>query len=203
MTQLEKLNVDVKLGTEVTADLVDKLNPDVVVVATGGVSPKPKRIPGIERAITMDEYLMKRPALGKDVVVLGGYEGAECSVSIARQGKNVTLVSESGSTTEAAYFFNIIRVAALQFFMGDAKVNAITNAKIKQIKADSVVIEVAGKDQVLKADNVVACFKREPVTKLYDALKGKVKELYKVGDCVKAGATWNAIDDGNWVARKI
>ncbi len=205
MTQLEKLGVEVKLGEAVTVDLVDRINPDVVVVATGGVSPKPTRIPGIERAITFDEYLMKRPELGKDVVVLGGYEGAEASVSIARQDKNVTMVSESGSITEAAYFFNLLRVVPLTlFFMPDANVKSITNATIKEITADSVRIEVEGAEKVLKADNVVTCFPREPVgMALYNSLKGKVPELYKAGDCVKAGATWNAIDDGNWIARKI
>jgi len=115
----------------------------------------------------------------------------------------VSLVSESDSITEAAYFFNPIRVAALLSFIDEAKVNVIKNAKIKEITSDSVVIEVNGKEQSLKADSVVACFPREPVTKLYDALKGKVPELYKVGDCVKAGATWNAIHDANYVARKI
>ncbi len=205
MTQLEKLEVEVKLGEVVNVDIVDRINPDVVVVATGGVSPKLTRIPGIERAITFDEYLMKRPELGKDVVVLGGYEGAEASVSIARQDKNVTLVSESDSITEAAYFFNLLRVVPLTlFFMPDAKVKTITNATIKNITADSVVIEVEGAEQVLKADTVVTCFPREPIgTDLYNALKGRDWELYHAGDCVKAGATWNAIDDGNWIGRKI
>ncbi|MFX1519398.1 MAG: FAD-dependent oxidoreductase [Promethearchaeota archaeon] len=204
MTQLEKLGVEIKLGEEVSVDLVDKLNPDVVVVATGGVSPKPTRIPGIGRAITFDEYLMQKPELGQDVVVLGGYEGAEAATSIGKQDKNVTLVSESDSITEAAYFFNIIRVAALTLvLMPQGNVKTITNAKIKEITADSVRIEVEGAEQVLKADSVVTCFPREPVRDLYSALKGKVPELYHAGDCVKAGATWNAIDDGNWIGRKI
>ncbi len=147
---------------------------------------------------------MQKPELGQDVVVLGGYEGAEASVSIARQDKNVTLVSESDSITEAAYFFNPIRVAPLTlFFMPDANVKSITNATIKEITADSVRIEVEGAEQVLKADSVVACFPREPVKDLYNALKGKVPELYNAGDCKKAGATWNAIGDGNWIGRKI
>ncbi|MFX0113725.1 MAG: hypothetical protein ACFFB3_04195, partial [Candidatus Hodarchaeota archaeon] len=122
-----------------------------------------------------------------------------------RQERKVTLVTESAGTAEAAYFFNIIRVAALQFFMDQEKerLKVITSAKIKEITSDGVRIEAEGAEQFLNADTVVACFDREPVTNLYDALRNKVPEIYKIGDCVKAGAVWNSIDDANYVARKI
>ena len=51
-TQLAKLGVNVHLGTELTQSEIETLNPDVVVLATGGV-PLPPDIPGIENKIVV------------------------------------------------------------------------------------------------------------------------------------------------------
>ncbi|MBS7642990.1 FAD-dependent oxidoreductase [Candidatus Bathyarchaeota archaeon] len=205
ITQNRKLGVEVK-EQEVTPELVEKLNPDAVIVATGSLPLIPD-IPGIRgpNVITLDDYLWEKPELGKKIVVLGGVEGAEISVSLARQNKSVTLVSETDNIIGAPYLFNPMRTAALLLvYIPEAKVNVITNAKVKEITKDGVrILDKEGKEQFLEADNVVLAFGRKPVDELAKALRGKVKELYTIGDCVKPGAVYNAIDDANHVARLL
>ena len=52
-TQMSKLGVIVSLGKEVNSSVIEKMNPDVVILATGGVSAIPK-IPGIDHRKVID-----------------------------------------------------------------------------------------------------------------------------------------------------
>lgn len=204
-TQVKKLEIEVKLGEEVTPELVDKLNPDVAVIATGSIPHIPD-IQGIKgpNVITLDDYLWQKPELGKEVVVLGGTEGAEVSVSLARQGKKVTLVSEAADVVQAPYLYNPIRVALLKSYLAGDGVKMITDAKVTEVAKDGVkIVDKEGKERFIKADNVISAFGRKAFDELAKALEGKVPELYKIGDCVRPSYIFRAIDDANHVARTI
>jgi len=204
-TQVKKLEIEVKLGEEVTPELVDKLNPDVAVIATGSIPHIPD-IQGIKgpNVITLDDYLWQKPELGKEVVVLGGTEGAEVSVSLARQGKKVTFVSEAADVVQAPYLYNPIRVALLKSYLAGDGVKMITDAKVTEVAKDGVkIVDKEGKERFIKADNVISAFGRKAFDELAKALEGKVPELYKIGDCVRPSYIFRAIDDANHVARTI
>ena len=62
--QIRKLPVDIRLNTEITPELVDKIKPDVIVVAAGGVAPS-YDIPGIEGDNVLDQRDMKRVFMGR------------------------------------------------------------------------------------------------------------------------------------------
>jgi NADH:flavin oxidoreductase / NADH oxidase family./Pyridine nucleotide-disulphide oxidoreductase. len=62
-TQMKKLNIDVKLNTEVTPQLIEERKPDVILVATGS-KPIMPNVPGIDRdnvATATDVLLKKKP----------------------------------------------------------------------------------------------------------------------------------------------
>ena len=59
--QIKELGVAVHLGEEVTPELVEKVKPDVVFIATGGVPEQPK-IPGIERPIVKSNAQLHKHA---------------------------------------------------------------------------------------------------------------------------------------------
>jgi hypothetical protein len=52
-------------------------------------------------------------------------------------------------------------------------------------------------------DTIVLAAGNESVDQLYFALKGKVKELYRVGDCVAPRKTDMAIVEGHRVGRQL
>src|SRR5947209_6629913 len=79
--QLARHGVDVRLGTEVTVDLVRELAPDGVVVATGAVpsrsgfssvNPLVEQLPGVDQGnvLTVWDVLLESRPVGKRVVVL-------------------------------------------------------------------------------------------------------------------------------------
>ena len=108
ISQIEKCgNIKVELNKKVTADFVAKEKPDVVVVATGAKQtklpiPVKSSQPGV---VYLWDYLAGTANIGEKVVVLGGNEGAEAAVSLAREGKKVTLVEETQGIAETPYIY--------------------------------------------------------------------------------------------------
>ncbi|MCQ2444738.1 MAG: NAD(P)/FAD-dependent oxidoreductase, partial [Mailhella sp.] len=115
-TQIRKLGVTVRLGTEVTPEFVAREKADAVVVATSASYGIPD-IPGIERSnVSTIKGLSKLATLplrifgprilsklskfylpvGKRVVVLGGQiEGTQGAVFLKKRGRDVTIVEKS------------------------------------------------------------------------------------------------------------
>ncbi|HQT97619.1 MAG TPA: hypothetical protein PK416_07055, partial [Thermodesulfobacteriota bacterium] len=52
------------------------------------------------------------------------------------------------------------------------------------------------KDQEIEADTLVTSYWRRSESGLYDELKGKVKDLRKIGDCLAPRRVINAIYEG-------
>src|SRR4030067_1850808 len=65
---LDKLGAKVECGKEVTPDVVDGIEPDVVIAATGAIPIVP-RIPGVNResVVTANEVLARNVRVGKEV----------------------------------------------------------------------------------------------------------------------------------------
>jgi NADPH-dependent 2,4-dienoyl-CoA reductase/sulfur reductase-like enzyme len=73
VSQITKLGVEVHVGRKVTADIVSKIGPDLVVVATGNIPIIPD-IPGVQRtnvSLAID-VLAGKKAVGEIVVIIGG-----------------------------------------------------------------------------------------------------------------------------------
>ncbi|MCX5998150.1 MAG: FAD-dependent oxidoreductase, partial [Chloroflexi bacterium] len=90
---LAKLGVEVHLGQNVTEAMVERLKPDVVVLAAGAVPLVPP-IPGVKRdAATTACDVLKGRAVGHRVLVVGvGMTGLETAELLAEQGKEVVVV---------------------------------------------------------------------------------------------------------------
>ena len=78
--QTESLPIDVRLGTEVTPDMVREMKPDAVILAVGSTSVMPRSIEGIDHPKTVsgvDACLGKKPVGQRVVIVGGGLVGCE------------------------------------------------------------------------------------------------------------------------------
>jgi len=60
-----------------------------------------------------------------------------------------------------------------------------------------------GKENLLQADSIMLSVEIKPNDTLLKALKGKVPEVYPVGDCVDPRKAMGAIHDGFHAARQI
>jgi 2,4-dienoyl-CoA reductase-like NADH-dependent reductase (Old Yellow Enzyme family)/thioredoxin reductase len=204
--QLKKYGVRIIKGKEAKANEILQMKPDVVIVATGSVGAK-EDVPGAEKplVLTLDEAIKKGPdELGDKVVVIGARKwGAELALWLGEEGKEVTLVDETDGPI-GKDIRDTERMLCLPIMLRERKVKVMLGCKILRIEDDGVRLkDKEGKEQIIKADNVICAVNRKTVIDLYNALYGKVPELYAVGDCRKPAYVYYAIHGADHIARKI
>ncbi|WP_213996824.1 FAD-dependent oxidoreductase [Tepidanaerobacter syntrophicus] len=196
VTQVEKSNIDVRLNTEVTKDLVKELKPDAVIVATGG-KPLIPNIPGIdkENVVTAKDVLEFNKVAGKNVLVIGGgIVGCETTDLLLEYGRKVTIVE---------MLDDIAKDIGLgpKYFLMDRffhhGVNIITNSPVKEITQDGAIIETPEGEKTLSGfDTIIIAVGTSPVNELAEAIEGVVDEVYVVGDAKKPRKALEAIAEG-------
>jgi len=208
--ELERLGIEVVFGTEVTPELVHEKNPDILVCATGAHDILPD-VPGndLPHVMTNSACLQRIPNdVGQRVAVVGGHYGAETAVSLARYGKQVTIVEEGVEIGKPPFCHDYQRQIKLQDFILDEKlehsIDVIINAKVEEITEGSLKLKVSGKEQVLEADTVVFSVGRKPNDALAKELRAEMPgELYVIGDCRTVKSIGAATEQGAYVARQI
>ncbi len=192
--QLEKLGVKVKLNTEVDAALLSKAAPDAVILATGSKDSVPD-IPGVDgpNVVTLLQYLRKEAEIGDKVVLLGGHEGAEAAVSLARQGKDVTILEEGDHIADATFLKYVGRQLLLQRYLDEEGVEVLTDAKVEKMGENSVTYTRDGKREELGFDTLLLALGREPHDRLASDLADTVPKLYKIGDCLEPHSVRHSI----------
>ncbi|MBT4511320.1 MAG: FAD-dependent oxidoreductase [Chloroflexi bacterium] len=176
--------------------------PDLKAVMAGNMdSPGAKKLPAIiKMGLPLVRPFMSRlvnPStirkltktwmpVGKQVVVIGGdLAGCELAQFMAERGRKVTLL-EKGETV--APEVGPKRLDNLQGFMDRAGVKVMTQVTVKEITKKNVVFETSdGKNQTIEADSVVITGEAEPNMDLYNAMEGRVPEVYAIGDCSAIG----------------
>lgn len=195
---VDKLGVDVRLNTEATPELVEALEPDVVIAAVGATALVPP-IPGIDgdNVITAEEAYRKIKAgedIGTTVVVLGGGDvGCETAVYLAQEaGKTVSLVEMTD--TLAAASCSIPRTAITKEI--EKCVDAHVNARCTGITKEGLTYLDTEGEHMLRADTVVLSAGMVPRSQQAEAFRTIAGEFFTVGDCVKANNVRTAIRTG-------
>jgi thioredoxin reductase len=205
--QIEKLRVEVHLNTEVTRDIVSKINPEAVVVATGS-RPELPTIPGgqEEKLLTIWDVLLGRKKIGENVLLVD-QEGTWHCYSVAEflleQGKNVQILSRFpfvGAELDPSSFIGLYQRALKK------GATFIPVSQLKEIRGEKVVClnNFSGKELIIDGiQTVILSGINRAENGIYRALKGTVREIYAVGDCVAPRRVTNAIYEGNRIARSL
>jgi pyruvate/2-oxoglutarate dehydrogenase complex dihydrolipoamide dehydrogenase (E3) component len=200
---VKKAGVKVELGVEATPELIKRQKPDVVIVATGAAHAIPD-IPGSRGAnvATASEILLGAKKAGSRVVVVGGGEvGAELAWFLAEQGKKVTIVE---MTYGVANDMNLFSRLYLLDRLSELGIETLTNTAVTEITDKGVVtVDASGQKGMVEADTVALAVGFTCNSGLEERLKGKVPEVYTVGDCVQPGKIRGAIHSAARVARQI
>lgn len=78
------------------------------------------------------------------------------------------------------------------------------NANVEQINERSLaILDTAGTQTVVEPDTVVLVVESEPRNSLIDSIIGAVSKVVCVGDCVRAGRIYEAINEAYIVAKLI
>jgi 2-enoate reductase len=183
-TQIKKVGVDIILQKEVTAELIEKLNPHVVFVATGSTQIVPD-IPGVRngRVVNVLDILSGRMECGKSVTLIGGGTVAcEFALHVAQKGAQVTIVEILAAVARNMYSINRMHLIQL---LQDAHVKILTNHQVLEITDAGVVIaDSSNTKSLLTADTIVLALGANPNTDLLKTLMDKVPEVYPIGDCM-------------------
>jgi len=203
-SQFAKLpNVQVVLHREVTARDLEADYPEVVVLATGAKALIPN-ILGIDRPNVISNHdLHSIDRLhGKVVIAGGGCAGAGAADRLSEKGLEVTIVEMLSAC--AADEELITRLTLMARFEEKKNVKIMTDNTVQRITDKGVVVYDKGyKETLLPADFVVLAFGAVPHNPLEDAVKGKFKEYYVIGDAKKPKKIIDAVADGFQVGYRI
>ena len=209
--QVEKLGVKMNLGKEVTMETVKTEDPDVVIVATGSRPVEPA-IKGMENSdinvVNVRDVLQDKVKMGERVIVVDGGEAywQSCSVVelLVGQGKKVDVVTklffvgmEIPLGSVATFYQRILRRGAT--------LKPLT--VVKEIVGGTVVLlNIYSKEEnrIEGVDTLVIEMGNIANNELYHLLKGQVKEIYAIGDCLAPRKeVAHAIREGNRIGRII
>ncbi len=196
VNQVKKAEVEVKLNTDATAEIITKGNPDAIVIATGGTPAMPDT-PGIDKpnVITAQDVLSGKVKAGQNVVIIGGgMVGCETGHYLAGQGKKVTIIEVLSRMASDMFFMTRRR---LMDGLRSKKVTLLASATCEEIREGSVLINTAdGKKETIPADTVIIAVGYTANDRLYKVLEGKVPEIYCIGNSAKPRRILEAVDEG-------
>ena len=206
LTAAERENIEVKTGTEATADAIAEMKPDAVILATGGIPIKPASIKGIdgENVITAPDVLLGKVKVeGKKVAVIGsGLTGLETTEKLNEDGNEVTVIEMDKKIAGNAWFqfvddsLSRIEPYGTKFLLG---------TKLEEIEDKSITVssDKGRKTQIIPVDRVVLAMGVRPENSLEEQLKAKGIKAVCVGDAAKGGTIGNATQSAFKTAMSI
>ena len=188
--QTVQCGAEIHLNTEVTPELVEQVNPDAVIVASGSTYVHPN-IPGItlEKVKTVSDVENHRVPVGEQVVVCGGgIVGLECAVMLGMEGKQVTVVDQIPleKFADGMPVFNHIE---LNHQLEKYGVSLVGGQRITAFGENGVeTVDASGEKRQFTGDTYVLVLGVKPDNRLAQQLLSTYAEgVYVVGDCVSTG----------------
>ncbi len=206
--QLRALKVPVVTGCTVTPEFVLEKQPDAVIVATGS-TPKKNPVPGSNgpRVFNVWQVLQGKADIGRRVLFIdndGGHQATSAVEFLAEMGKEVHILTTAyyvgtdlGPTQDITLYKQ--RAAKLG-------ITVTTDFHVLEIKGAEVHgIDVYSNESKVfsEFDTIVTAMGNQVQAELYFALKGRVKELYRIGDCVAPRKIDMAIHEGCMIGRRV
>jgi len=204
-SQVKKAGARVVLGKEVTPEFILKMRPEAVIVAAGA-TPLIPEIPGVQKStvVTAVDVLRDRVEVGSEVVVAGGGSvGCDVAAFLADKGKRVTIIEMlSGIAVDVEEKAG--SRGQLLIMLSQKGVSCLTSTQLEEITDEGIIAsDREGAKFAIRADTVVLALGLKPRTRLYEKLKGRVPELYTIGDCAEVRRIGDAIREGFLAANTI
>lgn len=208
--EIQEAGVEVNLGVEVTAEMIEREHPDAVIIATGSYPNLPP-LPGIDlpHVATVWQVLQgeKSAQPGESVLVydtIGFHQATSTAEWLAEGGCQVEVVTpqfyvggDLGITLDIELWYRRVlakgvKLTANHFLAGLAAGSAtiVNNYTGQSRQIEQLALVVMATPQVANDG-------------LYRQLQGRVKELYRVGDCIAPRRVEHAILDGERAARAL
>ena len=187
-------NIDLRMATEATVQLIAEEKPDALILAMGGSPVIPKlTYQDTSKVIWVGDVDNDNVQVGDNVLIAGaGLTGCETALRFLQSGKQVTLIDAlrreqlgSGSSAINAYaLFNIL---------AEFNVDLKTQTELMDVTQDYAIVASDGREEGLVFDTVVLSLGTKVDSEATSQLRAGVAECYVVGNSNgKAGTVWNA-----------
>ncbi len=202
--ELDSLDLEIRTGVEINADILRRENPEVTIIATGS---KPI-IPDVPRPLggkiaTAIDLLLGRVAVGEKVLVLGGgLIGCETALWLAQQGKKVTVVEILDDPLNAGIPVQRMNRLMLLDLLKFHEVEVITNTTIQEVLEDGTLF-LNNQRRFPSPDKIITAVGLKSERELYQSLQGKISNVYLIGDSRNPQNVMTAVWDAYEVGRMI
>lgn len=202
IARVGKLDIEVRLNTKATKELIEAEAPYVVIAAVGSVPIVPG-IPGLkEHAVQALDAYYKPDSIGKNVVMVGGgLVGCETALHLAAKGHKVTLIEMMDDVAPDALMSH--KMAIMPKLENELE-GLHCGTKCGRITTDGVYAQGRdGKEIFFPADTVMYAVGMRSNSEEVEALRGAVDNFATVGDCLAPRKVLQAVRDGYFAAMDV
>lgn len=211
--KIHNSGVKVKTNCEVTLDILKDTEPDAIILAVGSRSiiPDIKGIKNIPFTTAIDflksvrgDELSLRDIPHETLILGAGLIGCETGLLLAKNGINVKIVDQLSRgeimqdehPTNKCVLFRMLKEAGAEIF-DQSRVNKVEDGQAFIIRKD--------KSMTLSFEKLLISVGLESRRELEEEIKKffPEKKIYKVGDCKEPRRIFEAIQEGNEVARHL
>jgi 2,4-dienoyl-CoA reductase (NADPH2) len=186
----KKHGVKLELGKTVTREEVKASDADIIIVATGAEARLDVKGADLLHVVSCLDVFENKVDVGKRVAILGD-SGAAISTALLllhRGGHQVSMIGKAkkpGQDVNPSYIWRYMKK------LKDEHAVVVTNASVKEITPQGVIVETLEGERLVEADSVVVAF-----MKAQQELAGAKKKIYSVGDAITPRRGSSAILDG-------
>lgn len=202
---MDRLDIEVRYETDLSLDLINEINPDRVILATGSLPDMPV-IKGLFQTkmdlVTNVDVISGKEQVGDKVIVLGGgMTGLITADFLAEQGKQVIVLNRKKSFAEEMssndrYY--------LRERLKKGNVSLYKNVSVQQFTDDGVVFKTNGKEMTLtNFDSVVISEKQRPIRDAKKLEKKTTAKFHLIGDAKSPRHLMYCISEAEEIARSV
>ncbi|SHI81506.1 oxidoreductase [Parasporobacterium paucivorans] len=200
--ETQKSGAQIRMNRSATAELIQELQPDVIIAAVGS-RPLVPPIPGIEKAINALDIYSRQDEIGKKVVMAGGgMVGCEVGLFLADKGCDVTVIEmqDAMANETFGYYRN-----ALMDELDKRSVHQMLKTKCLGFTDSGVKVLRDGREEFVEADTMVFSMGMTPNAQTVEQIRKAAGEIpvKAIGDCGAVGKVGDAVRGGYMAAMEI
>jgi 2-enoate reductase len=201
--QLETLEVDVRLNTEIDAAHILSGSYDAVLIATGS-NPRIISLGDDDHVYTAEAVLLGRKDPGPRVIVAGGgLIGCELALWLAQQGRQVTIVEQMEKLLAVNGPLCHANSDMLEALIPHNGITVHTRTRIQSFRDGKAVCTKSGTEIFIDCDSVILAVGYTPDRSLYEKIRFQMPNTYVLGDARRVAnimyAIWDAFEVANGI----
>lgn len=188
---LNDSQIKIETNTLATPDLIKKESPDAVLISVGAKPIIPTfRLSGTDKIAWVGDVESKKVTVGNKVVIAGaGFTGLEAALTLAREGKDVTVIDMIAESQIGADGIHISMIALKELLKKEG-VKFLCEVKLEDVTEEGALLEDKNHEKILlSCDTVILSFGVRADKEQAGLFQGIAKDTFIIGDCKGKGQT--------------